>query len=75
MILAALSFNALSNRLVRTVQKLPNYCRFGISDFGNKEVYTSEIQNPTSEINGFVLYYVTVPNTFIKKLTCKHSLN
>ena len=42
---------------------ISNYCRFGISDFGNKvkylcflqniEDYTSEIQHPISEINSF----------------------
>ena len=40
-----------------------NYCRLGVSDFGNKvnhlyflqnrKAYTSEIQHPISEINGF----------------------
>ncbi len=47
----------------RAVRMISNYCRFGISDFGNKvkylcflqniEDYTSEIQHPISEINSF----------------------
>ena len=49
-----------------------NYCRFGIWDFGNKvkylyfsqniEVYTSEIQYPISEINGF--YYASYSTSY-----------
>jgi hypothetical protein len=36
MLITVVGFNALGNRLVRTVQRIPDYCRFWISDFGNK---------------------------------------
>jgi hypothetical protein len=59
---------------------ISNYCRFGISDFGNNvkylcflqniEDYTSEIQHPISEINSFYhLSYRTNPSFIIHTIT------